>query len=162
MLSSQLEFSTSWPRPPPPAVGQDSQLKIVPHINQPETTRRTKMKAARAEISAHFGPTTTVLSYITCIHLFCFLIGSGLLRLSNRSPPPPPSSETLALRLSQRLEAVTRSPMYSQLSETLDGLVTIRAFRTQSEFVLSLAPANSLKSRLRRERYANGCCSLYS
>lgn len=33
----------------------------------------------------------------------------------------------------QRLEATTRSPVYSQLSETLDGLVTVRAFGTESE-----------------------------
>ncbi|CAN0519476.1 unnamed protein product, partial [Scytosiphon promiscuus] len=31
----------------------------------------------------------------------------------------------------QRLDGVTRSPVISQLSETLDGLVTIRAFGTQ-------------------------------
>ncbi|CAM9123063.1 unnamed protein product [Ectocarpus sp. 4 AP-2014] len=36
-------------------------------------------------------------------------------------------------REAKRLEAVTRSPVYSQLSETLDGLVTIRAFGKQSE-----------------------------
>lgn len=33
----------------------------------------------------------------------------------------------------QRLEAVTRSPVFSQLSETLDGLVTIRAFKMQGK-----------------------------
>ncbi|CAM9207978.1 unnamed protein product, partial [Sphacelaria rigidula] len=35
----------------------------------------------------------------------------------------------------KRLEAVARSPVYSQLSETLDGLVTIRAFGVQKEFL---------------------------
>ena len=40
----------------------------------------------------------------------------------------------------QRLEAVTRSPVYSQLSETLDGLVTIRAFGTQRESKPLLSP----------------------
>ncbi|CAM9253787.1 unnamed protein product, partial [Hapterophycus canaliculatus] len=38
-------------------------------------------------------------------------------------------------REAKRLEAVTRSPVYSQLSETLDGLVTIRAFRSQHLFL---------------------------
>lgn len=37
-------------------------------------------------------------------------------------------------RQQQRLEAVTRSPVYSLLSETLDGLVTIRAFSVQREY----------------------------
>ncbi|CAN0151598.1 unnamed protein product, partial [Discosporangium mesarthrocarpum] len=35
----------------------------------------------------------------------------------------------------KRLEATTRSPVYSQLSETLDGLVTIRAFSVQGRFM---------------------------
>eukprot|EP00752_Nemacystus_decipiens_P006715 g6038.t1 len=35
----------------------------------------------------------------------------------------------------KRLEAVTRSPVYSLLSETLDGLVTIRAFSVQHRFL---------------------------
>ena len=38
--------------------------------------------------------------------------------------------------LSQRLDGVTRSPVYSQLSETLDGLVTIRAFGSQRMWVV--------------------------
>lgn len=47
--------------------------------------------------------------------------------------PSPVSLRTFLwhVRCVQRLEAVTRSPVYSQLSETLDGLVTIRAFSTQ-------------------------------
>ncbi|CAN0352627.1 unnamed protein product, partial [Scytosiphon promiscuus] len=35
-----------------------------------------------------------------------------------------------------RLEAATRSPVYSQISETLDGLVTIRAFSSQYRFLV--------------------------
>lgn len=43
---------------------------------------------------------------------------------------PPRTHRSLG---AQRLEAVTRSPVYSQLSETLDGLVTIRAFGSHSK-----------------------------
>lgn len=43
----------------------------------------------------------------------------------------------------QRLEAVTRSPVFSQLSETLDGLVTIRAFGMQSESLSNLGVLQS-------------------
>ncbi|KAL3856343.1 hypothetical protein ACJMK2_011112 [Sinanodonta woodiana] len=34
----------------------------------------------------------------------------------------------------QRLDSVTKSPIYSQFSETLNGLVTIRAYRAQTRF----------------------------
>ncbi|CAN0407310.1 unnamed protein product, partial [Scytosiphon promiscuus] len=39
-------------------------------------------------------------------------------------------------RETKRLEAATRSPVYSQVSETLDGLVTIRAFSSQYRFLV--------------------------
>ena len=66
----------------------------------------------------------------------------------------PPAVETLPVRfcllivvvhasptlccMIQRLEATTRSPVFSQLSETLDGLVTIRAFGNQRQSVVDL------------------------
>jgi ABC-type multidrug transport system fused ATPase/permease subunit len=35
----------------------------------------------------------------------------------------------------QRIESVTRSPVYAHLSETLNGLSTIRAYQKQKEFI---------------------------
>eukprot|EP00752_Nemacystus_decipiens_P006704 g6027.t1 len=50
-------------------------------------------------------------------------------------------------REAKRLEAVTRSPVYSQLSETLDGLVTIRAFGTQHRFLHQFTERVDLNTR---------------
>ncbi|CAM9886717.1 unnamed protein product [Scytosiphon promiscuus] len=50
-------------------------------------------------------------------------------------------------RETKRLEAVTRSPVYSQLSETLDGLVTIRAFSTQNRFLNAFTERVDLNTR---------------
>eukprot|EP00903_Cladosiphon_okamuranus_P016201 g14950.t2 len=50
-------------------------------------------------------------------------------------------------RETKRLEAVTRSPVYSQLSETLDGLVTIRAFGTQHRFLRQFTERVDLNTR---------------
>ncbi|CAM9972835.1 unnamed protein product, partial [Ectocarpus sp. 12 AP-2014] len=50
-------------------------------------------------------------------------------------------------REAKRLEAVTRSPVYSQLSETLDGLVTIRAFGKQHRFLSQFTERVNLNTR---------------
>ncbi|CAM9523069.1 unnamed protein product, partial [Ectocarpus sp. 13 AM-2016] len=50
-------------------------------------------------------------------------------------------------REAKRLEAVTRSPVYSQLSETLDGLVTIRAFGKQHLFLSHFTERVNLNTR---------------
>ncbi|CAN0142706.1 unnamed protein product [Ectocarpus sp. 6 AP-2014] len=50
-------------------------------------------------------------------------------------------------REAKRLEAVTRSPVYSQLSETLDGLVTIRAFGKQHRFLGQFTERVNLNTR---------------
>ena len=39
-----------------------------------------------------------------------------------------------ASREIRRLEALSRSPVFSHLSETLDGLVTVRAFGRVNQF----------------------------
>nr|CCA18266.1 MultidrugResistance like protein 1 putative [Albugo laibachii Nc14] len=36
----------------------------------------------------------------------------------------------------QRLDSISRSPVYAMLSETLDGLATIRAYRAENRFVI--------------------------
>jgi ABC-type multidrug transport system fused ATPase/permease subunit len=38
-------------------------------------------------------------------------------------------------RQMRRMDAVTRSPMFAQYSETINGLATIKAFRRQEAFV---------------------------
>ncbi|CAM9122833.1 unnamed protein product, partial [Ectocarpus sp. 4 AP-2014] len=50
-------------------------------------------------------------------------------------------------REAKRLEAVTRSPVYSQLSETLDGLVTIRSFGQQHRFLSQFTERVNLNTR---------------
>ncbi|CBN77890.1 multidrug resistance-associated protein-like protein [Ectocarpus siliculosus] len=50
-------------------------------------------------------------------------------------------------REAKRLEAVTRSPVYSQLSETLDGLVTIRAFGKQHRFLGQFTEVVNMNTR---------------
>ncbi|CBN77893.1 conserved unknown protein [Ectocarpus siliculosus] len=50
-------------------------------------------------------------------------------------------------REAKRLEAVTRSPVYSQLSETLDGLVTIRAFGKQDRFLSQFTERVNMNTR---------------
>ncbi|CAM9996930.1 unnamed protein product, partial [Ectocarpus fasciculatus] len=50
-------------------------------------------------------------------------------------------------REAKRLEAVTRSPVYSQLSETLDGLVTIRAFGKQNRFLSQFTERVDMNTR---------------
>lgn len=46
-------------------------------------------------------------------------------------PPRPPRRSSIEL---QRIESVTRSPVYANFSETMAGLDTIRAYRMQDRW----------------------------
>jgi ATP-binding cassette subfamily C (CFTR/MRP) protein 4 len=48
----------------------------------------------------------------------------------------------------KRLEAVTRSPIYSDFSATLDGLVTLRAYNIESRFATSFQQSLNKNSRV--------------
>ena len=50
----------------------------------------------------------------------------------------------------KRLESVSRSPIYSQFGETLNGISTIRAYKSQEEFTRKAGIINHKHTRLKR------------
>ena len=56
------------------------------------------------------------------------------LLLSTRIIPPPPLPYVQTSRELTRLESTSRSPIYALFGETLDGLSTIRAYKSEKRF----------------------------
>ena len=51
---------------------------------------------------------------------------------------PPRGVPRCSSRELQRLESLSRAPVFSHFSDTLTGLVTIRSFRVQPQFITEL------------------------